>query len=140
MNIAKKLSLTYAAGSFGGLVNGLAVWLFGYLKITAAVGVNIAPALTASMIYPRLVWGGLWGFLFLLPLFRNSPLLRGIIFSLGPTLIQLFVVFPAKTPNAFLGLHLGNLTPLFVVIFNIFWGVAASYWLHRTEEKARLWR
>ncbi len=139
MNFLGRLSMAFAAGSFGGLVNALAVWLAGYLKITAAAGVNIAPALTSAMIYPRVVWGGLWGFIFLLPFFRNSPLLRGIIFSLGPTLVQLFVVFPAKAPNAFLGLNLGTMTPLFVIIFNIVWGVAASYWLNYTEEKRKKW-
>ena len=139
MNILKRLSLVFSAGSFGGLINSLAVWLAGYLKITAAAGVNIAPALTSAMIYPRIVWGGLWGFLFLLPVFQNSPLLRGIVLSLGPTLVQLLVVFPAKAPNAFMGLHLGTLTPLFVVIFNIVWGLAAAYWLYFTEERSRKW-
>ncbi|MBI5250062.1 MAG: hypothetical protein HY912_11260 [Desulfomonile tiedjei] len=140
MSILRRLSLTYAAGSFGGLANALAVWIIGYFKIAAAAGVNIAPDLTASTIYPRVVWGGLWGFMFLLPFFRNSPLLRGIIFGLVPALVALFVVFPAKAQNALLGLHLGTMTPLFVVIYNIVWGLAASYWLHRIEEKGRIWR
>ncbi len=55
MNIPRRLSLLYAAGSFGGLVNALAVWALGYFKVTAAAGVKIAPALTPEMIYPRLV-------------------------------------------------------------------------------------
>lgn len=140
MSILRRLSLLYAAGSFGGIVNALAVWALGYFKLTAAAGVKIAPALTAEMIYPRVVWGGLWGFVFLLPFFRNSPLLRGIVFGLAPALVALFVVFPLKPPNILLGLNLGTLTPLFVVIYNIIWGVAASYWLHLTEEKSGIFR
>jgi hypothetical protein len=136
MTVLRRLSLLYAAGSFGGLANALAVWALGYFKIAAAAGVKIAPALTPEMIYPRLVWGGLWGLVFLLPFFRNSPLLRGIVFGLAPALVALLVVFPAKPPNVLLGLNLGNLTPLFVVIYNIVWGVAASYWLHHVEERS----
>ena len=59
--------LAFSAGALGGLANSLAVWLFGALGITLALGVGIAPGLTPAWLYPRIVWGGLWGFLFLLP-------------------------------------------------------------------------
>jgi hypothetical protein len=130
MNALTKLSLAYAAGTVGGLANGLVVWLFGYLGITAVMGVRIAPALTAEMLYPRLVWGGLWGFLFLLPFLETSPVLRGIVFSIAPSLVQLFIVFPSKIPDGMLGLPLGAATPLFVLFFNIVWGIIASDWFH----------
>lgn len=131
----RDLSLTYAAGSLGGLVNGLVVWLFGLLGITAALGVQSAPALTTGFLYPRLVWGGLWGFVFLLPFIRGSVLWRGIIFSLGPTLVQLLVVFPFKLGKGLLGLDLGTLMPLLVVFFNIVWGVSAAAWLTLNEDR-----
>jgi hypothetical protein len=130
----KGLSLTFAAGSVGALANSLAVWLFGILGITAAFGVQLAPALTASFLYPRLVWGGLWGFLFLFPFLQGSVVWRGIIYSLGPTLAQLFVVFPLKLGKGWLGLDLGILMPLFVVFFNILWGVCAAAWLSAVSE------
>lgn len=72
-NLLRNMSLTYAAGSFGGFVNALAVWVFGVLAITGTLGVKLAPTLTPALLYPRLVWGGLWGFLFLLP-FLGTPL------------------------------------------------------------------
>jgi len=125
----KDLSLTYAAGSLGALANTLAAWLFGVLGITAGLGVQSAPALTVGFLYPRLVWGGLWGFLFLLPFLRRSVVWRGIIYSLGPTAVQLLVVFPFKVGKGWLGLDLGTLTPLFVIFFNIVWGVCAAAWL-----------
>lgn len=136
MNALTKLSLAYAAGTVGGLANGLVVWLFGYLGITAVMGVKIAPALTAAMLYPRLVWGGLWGFLFLLPFLETSPVLRGIVFSVAPSLVQLFIVFPSKIPDGMLGLPLGAATPLFVLFFNIIWGIIASYWFHIVVERS----
>ncbi|AFM27337.1 hypothetical protein [Desulfomonile tiedjei] len=135
MNTLRRLSLAYAAGSAGGLANGLAVWLFGYLGITAAIGVKIAPALTAAMLYPRLVWGGLWGFLFLLPFLKKSLFLRGVVYSILPSLVTLFIIFPTRVPNGMLGLPLGTATPLFVLLVNAIWGIVASYWLHLVEER-----
>ena len=132
-NPAKKLSKVFAAGCLGGLLNSLAVWLAGLYGVTAALGVKIAPQLSAAWLYPRIVWGGIWGFLFLLPLLRRNFLIQGLIFSLGPTLVQLFVVFPMKANKGIMGLDLGTLTPLAVVIFNAVWGVTAAVWLRWTN-------
>jgi len=55
----------------------VAVWAAGTYHLTARLGVGIAPALTPNWLYPRLVWGGLWGFLFMLPL-HGRWWLRGI--------------------------------------------------------------
>ena len=132
-NLAKNISLVFAAGCLGGLVNSLAVWGFGDLGINAALGVRIAPALTPQWLYPRIIWGGIWGLLFLLPVMRSRLLSRGIIFSLGPTLVQLFVVFPLKAGKGYMGLDLGTLTPLLVFIFNAIWGVATAIWLRWTS-------
>ena len=127
--LLKNISMVFAAGCLGGLVNSLAVWIFGDLGINAALGVKIAPALTPQWLYPRIVWGGIRGLLFLLPLMRSRILSRGIIWSLGPTLVQLFVVFPLKAGKGYMGLDLGTLTPLLVFIFNAIWGIATAIWL-----------
>ena len=129
----RRLSVVFAGGVFGGLLNSLAIWLIGALGVTAALGVKLAPALTPAWLYPRLVWGGLWGLLFLLPVRRLSPMAQGLLLSLGPTLVQLFVVFPFRTPAGRMGLGLGSLTPVFVVLFNAVWGVAAAWWVRRAE-------
>ena len=128
-NLAKKLSLVFAGGCLGGLLNSLAVWIFGDIGITSALGVKIAPSLSAPWLYPRLVWGGIWGLLFLLPLMQKRYLYRGLIFSLGPTIVQLFVIFPIKASKGIMGLELGMLTPLLVLFFNAIWGLTAAIWL-----------
>ena len=94
---------------------------------------QIAPALTPGWLYPRVVWGGLLGLLFLLPLWKNKPILQGLIYSLGPTLVQLLIVFPIKAGKGFLGLELGALTPAFVILYNAVWGVVAALWISRAE-------
>lgn len=125
--------MVFSAGALGGLLNSLAVWAFGAAGITAALGVKLAPALTPGWLYPRLVWGGIWGALFLIPL-RGSHFMRGLLWSLGPSAVQLFVVFPMKAKKGAMGLELGVLTPLFVLFYNAVWGVAAAYWLKYSGE------
>ena len=139
-NLARKISLVFAAGVLGGLLNSLAVWGAGELGITAAAGVKIAPKLSAAWLYPRLVWGGIWGLLFLFPLMQKRYLYRGLIFSLGPTVVQLFIVFPIKASKGIMGLDLGLLTPLLVFVFNAIWGFAAAIWLRWVSETPRLKR
>jgi hypothetical protein len=130
MNLSmKNLSLVFTAGLFGGLVNCLIVWLFGKLGIPQALGVQIAPPLTTAFIYPELVWGGLWGLLFLIPLGRLSFPVKGLLISLLPSMVQLFWVFPFIARKGILGLQLGALTPLVVLIYTALWGIPAGLWL-----------
>ncbi|PCI43208.1 MAG: hypothetical protein COB41_07715 [Proteobacteria bacterium] len=121
-----KLLIFFAAGCLGALANSLAVWLFGYYSITSSLGVSIAPTLSADWLYPRIVWGGLWGLLFILPMLQSRLLLKGAVLSLFPTAVQLFVVFPMMAHKGVAGLDLGLLTPLVVLFFNWVWGVVAA--------------
>jgi hypothetical protein len=130
-----RASTSFAAGAFGGLVNSLAVWVAGAYHLTARLGIEIAPALTPNWLYPRLVWGGLWGFLFMLPLVRGHWWLRGIILSLLPTLFQLLYIFPYGAGRGLFGLGLGALTPAFVLVANAIWGLSAA-WLLRMIGRA----
>lgn len=123
----KKWLVFFAAGCVGGLANSLAVWLAGDTGITGALGIAIAPQLSPPWLYPRIVWGGLWGLLFILPMLSSRPLVKGSILSLFPTIVQLFVVFPFKAHQGIGGLELGLLTPLCVVFFNWVWGVTTAY-------------
>lgn len=122
----RKLLLVFSAGALGGLANSLVVWLFGFYGISQALGVAIAPGLSPEWLYPRVVWGGLWGFLFLLPVLRSQILAQSFVLSLFPTIVQLFVVFPYKTSAGIAGLELGMLTPVLVVFFNWVWALVAA--------------
>ena len=132
--LAKRLTVIFAAGCLGGLANSFAVWLFGAYGVTKTLGVRIAPDLSPVWLYPRLVWGGIWGLLFLLPVFRSSVLKRGLLLSLGPTIIQLFVVFPYKADQGMMGMGLGALTPLLIFVFNAIWGITVAIWLRFVGE------
>jgi hypothetical protein len=123
------LLLVFGAGCAGGAANSMVVWLFGRWGVTAWLGVSIAPALTPAWLYPRIVWGGIWSGLFLFPLLRRKTISRAFLFSLGPTIVQLFVVFPIQAQKGLMGMDLGLLTPLFVVFFNFVWGLTTAWLL-----------
>jgi hypothetical protein len=125
-NLTRNLLIVFSAGCAGGLANSIIVWLFGLMGITKLLGVSIAPSLTPSWLYPRIVWGGIWGILFLLPLFEQRIVKKAFICSLGPTLIQVFIVFPFKANKGFMGIDLGTITPLFVILFNFVWGITTA--------------
>lgn len=132
----ERLSVIFTAGCLGGLVNSLVVWLFGLVGITTGLGVAIAPNLTPGWLYPRIVWGGIWAALFLLPFLKGSAIRRGCLYSLGPTAIQLFLIYPLQAGKSMLGLDLGSLTPLFVIFFNAVWGIAAGLWIRSVDARA----
>jgi len=122
----RKWLLVFAAGSLGALVSALAMWLAGRYGLTQALGVRWAPALSAHWLYPRIVWGGLWGFLFLLPLFGSRWLLKSLVLALVVTLIKLFVIFPYSTSYGVAGLELGLLMPLVVYVFTFIWALTTA--------------
>lgn len=122
----KKLMIFFAAGAIGALINSLVVWQFGQQGISQSLGVAIAPSLSAHWLYPRIVWGGLWGLLFILPMLNSRLLLKGTILSLFPTIVQLFVVFPMKAHKGIAGLDLGLYTPLLVLFFIWVWGISTA--------------
>jgi hypothetical protein len=122
----KKLLIFFAAGCLGALANSITVWLFGYFGVTSLFDVSIAPSLSPGWIYPRIVWGGIWGLLFILPMWQSRLLLKGTVLSLFPTAVQLFVVFPLKANKGIAGLDLGLYTPLFVLFFNWVWGLVTA--------------
>jgi hypothetical protein len=122
----KKIMICFSAGCLGALANSLVAWQFGELGIARWAGVSIAPSLTLAWLYPRIVWGGIWGLLFVLPFLKSRFLLKGTLLSLLPTAVQLFFIFPYKAGKGLAGLSLGMWTPAFVLLYNWLWGVVAA--------------
>lgn len=124
-----RLSSCFTGGCVGAVVNSVAVWGAGELHVTTRLGVRLDPQLTDEWLLPRVLWGGLWGLLLMLPMMRRrSIFLRGLVISLAPTLAQLFYFFP-QSQRGMMGLSLGQLTPLFVLLANAIWGLVAAWWI-----------
>ena len=127
----RKMLIVFAAGCLGALVNSIALWLAGRHGVTQALGVAIAPGLSPHWLYPRIVWGGLWGFFFLIAWHDSRPVIKGLCLSLFPSAAQLLYFFPFHTHQGFLGLGLGALTPLVGLLFNGLWGVVTALAVRR---------
>jgi hypothetical protein len=128
-----KIIKVIVAGVFGGLVNSLGIWGFGALGINQALGFNFTPALTIPWLMPRLISSGLWGLLFLLPFWRENLIKKGIVLSLGPLLLMLFMMFP-KMGAGMMGLKLGSTAPVFALIFTLVWGITAALFLKTVKK------
>jgi len=123
----RKVSAAYTGGLVGALVDSFDIWLLGKVGITGFLGIGLQPEFTAPWLYPRLVWGGLWGLLFLLPLLKTRVAMRGMLLSLAPSAVVLFAVFPGMGKGA-LGLGFGALTPALVIALNLLWGIVGAAW------------
>jgi hypothetical protein len=128
-----QLSVYFSGGALGGLANALIIWVFGIASIPKLVGVSLKPAFSPAYLYPKLVWGGIWGLAFLIPNLPTNFYLAAFVVSLGPTLVQSFVVFPYMAKKGMLGLQLGSLTPVFVVIYNYVWGLVALCFINSAK-------
>tara|TARA_R110001592_G_scaffold66438_14_gene204059 strand:- start:5901 stop:6290 length:390 start_codon:yes stop_codon:yes gene_type:complete len=121
----KKLMIYFAAGSIGALANSVALWWLGYYGFTARFNISIAPHFDPAWLYPRIVWGGLWGLLFILPMLQSRLLFKGLLISLAPTAVQLLLIFP-QAGKGLGGTELGIYTPILVLLVNGVWGLAAA--------------
>jgi hypothetical protein len=131
----RKVSGAFTGGAIGGLVDSIAIWVLGKLGITALLGVTLRPDFTAPWLYRRIVWGGIWMLLLLLPLWQKRTVLRGCLFSLFPSAMMLSMVFP-NMGKGLLGIGFGTLTPMVVIGLNFIYGIVAAFWFEATVSKA----
>ncbi len=126
------VSLGFASGSLGGVVNALVLWFLVYFGVAQSVGIHfdLPSSLHGKemMIYHQMVWGGIWGFLLLLPFLKERWFVRGLLLSLLPTLVVLFYLFPYRLGVGMCGIDYGTFTFILVLIVNAFWGVIAAAW------------
>ena len=124
----RQATLAFAAGALGGLVLFAFLWVIGTIGIPQAIGINLPVNVAKAYLYNRIVWGGIWGFIFLIP-WKQSWWIRGLVFSVAPSVVQMVVIFPLATPAGMFGLGLGALTPLLVLVANGVWGFVTAWWL-----------
>ena len=124
----RQATLAFAAGELGGLVLFGFLWLIGTIGIPQAIGIDVTANVTKAYLYYLITWGGIWGFIFLIP-WKQSWWVRGLVFSIAPAIAQMVVVFPLTTSAGMFGLGLGALTPLLVLVANGVWGLVTAWWL-----------
>ena len=67
MTLMQRAALYFTAAALGGMAVVLTVWALGQIGVADMFGVSIKPALEKTFLYRQMVWGGIWGLIFLLP-------------------------------------------------------------------------
>ncbi len=123
----RELALCFGAGAAGGLAKGLLVLACSYFPVTAVLGRHLANALHPQNLphdnglYARIVWGGLYAFLFLLPVARGSLLLSGLLWGAVISAVQWLVL-----PLLHGGLSFSLMPVLATLILNSCWGLVTA--------------
>jgi hypothetical protein len=121
------ISVCFCAGLLGALCSSTVTWLFGGWGIPDMLGVSLAPAFTKQWLYPQLIWGGLWGLVYFLTVGARSSrrhwTRKALWISILPSAFQLFIVYPYWTHHDLLGFGLGQFTAVFIVAYNLVWGL-----------------
>ena len=125
--LIRKISGAFTGGALGALIDSINIWVLSHVGITTLLGIGLKPKFTMVWLYPRLVWGGIWALLLIMPFLTRRTVIRGMIFSLVPSAMMLFVVFPGMGKGMY-GLKFGALTPLLVIGLNFIYGIVASLW------------
>lgn len=121
----ERASKLFAAGAAGGLANALIIWLAGEIGLPA-------PKFAIPFLYKQVAWGGLWGLVFLIPLFPGIWWKKGLVMGLLPSLAVFLIFLPMAGAGMF-GLNIGVLVPVLVLFFNVVvWGLATAYWAKLT--------
>lgn len=129
--IFRQLSGAMTGGALGALLDSFNIWAMGVIGISDFIGISMKPEFTAPWVYQRMVWGGIWMLLLLLPLWKKQLVLRGMLFSLLPSAMMLFLVLPSMS-KGMLGLGFGTLMPVVVIGLNFIYGIFASFWYSKT--------
>ncbi|MCP4078362.1 MAG: hypothetical protein GY744_19525 [Gammaproteobacteria bacterium] len=123
----------FLAGALGGLTNSFVVWGLGVSGITPSLGFSMAPDLTVEWLARRIFASGLWGVIFLIPLYNSSPVKKGVILSTLPWLSSALIVFPFRMEMGWFGLGFGPGTPVWTLFFAAIWGVTGTLFLSKIK-------
>lgn len=135
-DLMKKILLCFIAGCLGGIAVNVVNIILALVNIPHYIGVDLSQDSSIIALYMDLLWGGLWGILFLIPILENLLFVKGVLLSLIPTLFQLFVVLPKLYGVNILGLEFSILLPLYIFLLNGIWGIFAALFLSYSLNKA----
>ena len=120
MDVLRRGSLAFASGCFG-------VILF-YLVLRAGIASGLVNPPEAALkfltskafLYRSVVWGGIWGFAFMIPFLKGKWWLRGPIVGAAATLVAIFVFRGGQADLTFV---------IGAVILNVLcWGLTSAFW------------
>lgn len=133
MKLMRSMSGAFTGGALGALLDSFNIWAMGKYGLSDLIGITMKPEFTAPWAYQRMIWGGIWMLLLVLPIMKDRVVWRGMFFSLAPSAMMLFMVLPSMG-KGMLGVGFGNLMPVVVVGLNFIYGIFASFWYSQTAK------
>lgn len=121
----RELALCFSAGAVGALAKSGAIWLCAQAAFSAGWVAYLLNAQYPRDLYARIVWGGVAGFLFLLPMMRKRWPLRGLFWGVVLAALQLVLV-PLLTHGGF---YFALAPALAALALALVWGLAAAFML-----------
>ena len=121
-----KMSAAFTGGAIGGFVDSVNIWMMGKSGISDMIGLTMKPAFTAPWLYQRMVWGGLWMLLLMLPFCGKGFFCVGCLLSLLPSTMMLFFG-PTRDARGFWP-GFGMVTPFVVIGLNCIYGMVALWY------------
>ena len=135
--MGSRIGLAHGAlvgGALAALVTSVLIWVVTQSGLLLLLGIPLDQPLTTAWIYKRMIWGGIWGLLFLLPWLKAWPQRkRGLVWGVIPSLVTLLFFSPFYDGLGYLGLAWGWGWPVTIVVFNLLWGFLAGAWLDATK-------
>lgn len=121
MAFFRLLTLGFGAGAFGACILSLLALVLSRLGVPEQLGIALPPRPMPAALYETIVWGGIWGFLFVVPVLNRLGWFKGIIIGLlaSAALATYFKPEIGRGPVILLG---------YVVVLNAIWGIAAGVW------------
>ncbi len=124
-------AVCFTAGLLGAIASSLFLWGCHEWGVTAMLGVKIKPTLDLPALYPKMLIGGLWGLVYFftvgIPRHRRHWVRKGLYFSLLPSLVAIFYLYPYVYHRGMAGFDLGMFTPLVIVVTNLVWGFFTGF-------------
>ncbi|MBW6511660.1 MAG: hypothetical protein K0A93_06010 [Desulfuromonadaceae bacterium] len=124
------IAVCFTSGVAGGLAVAVLAWLCSEWGVTTLASVKLSARLDLYTLYSTSVWGGLWGLLYYFTVghvrSRRRWARKGLWVSLIPSGVQLLYIYPYLTGHGLLGLKLGALTPVFIIGYNLLWGLVTG--------------
>ena len=124
-------AVCFTAGLLGAVTSSLFLWGCHEWGVMTLLGVKMKQTLDLSKLYPGMMIGGLWGLVYFFtvgtPSYRRHWVRKGLYFSLLPSLVALFYLYPYIFHQGMAGFDLGMLTPLVIVVTNLVWGLFTGF-------------
>ncbi len=122
---AQRLFILYGVGSLGGALTVVAYWLLAETA-NGLPFISFKPEL--ATFYAPMVWGGIWAFLYVLPLHFNA-LVKGVVFSVFPALTHLALSsggLSKLVDFASVNMIINHKSLVVILIYALCWGVVTT--------------